>query len=297
MERTYDEKNLIYFCKRARSSALMLLILSFGMGSIGYTRDGTHVFLVIAAVFATMAIWQFIKVKIIRVTGAEIDESATRIKERVNLVKNAAVAFNLEQDDLERLNIISFSGYTPRAIETEALLRYDNEDEKARSSNYQLSVFFLDESIMFAYTETHSLVDSEYTDSSRIWRYVTINNCEIDCEKERCLVDVNRPEERKDGTFDRIILYGENGEAFAYYYEKENTEAAELLERWLQAKIKKKSRLKSPKNAKKSRDGANQSNLARGEKRLSKYEENALSIGMLDLDFRAAEKSAEKDDG
>ena len=57
MDRTYDERNLIYFCKRASSSVLFLAILAFAIGSVGYSRENGWIYMTIAVVFAAMAVW------------------------------------------------------------------------------------------------------------------------------------------------------------------------------------------------------------------------------------------------
>lgn len=281
MDRAYDERNLLYFCKRARSSVILLLILSFGMGSVGYTKDGGEVFLVLAGAFALMALWQVLKVRIICVKGTEVDASAEKISSRVNLARNAQEALNLDKENVEPLQCIMLKGYTVQPIETIPLLRWDEDDQKARSSNWQMSLFFLDETIMFSYTEIHSLVDSEYADSNNIWRYASITECVLDTVTERCVVHSRRQEEKKEGSFNRLLIKGENGEAFAFAFDEQSREAAELLVTWICCKIRKKARLRKPGKVGKAEETHRERSKWLPQANLSRYEQKSLGIGFI----------------
>lgn len=133
--------------------------------------------MVIAVIFAAMAVWTLLKPNFIKVDGKYIDESADKLMQRTQLLKNALEALNLDEEDLENLESMVITGYTVSPIKTEPLFRWDEEDQTARSSNYQMTLFLLDETIMFTYTQVHSLVDSEYADGSHIWRYAAITDC------------------------------------------------------------------------------------------------------------------------
>ena len=159
MDRTYDERNLIYFCKRASSSVLFLAILAFAIGSVGYSRENGWIYMTIAVVFAAMAVWTLLKPNFIKIKGKDIDESAEKLMERTQLLKSALDAFDLEEENLENLESMVLTGYAVSPIKTEPLFRWDEEDQTARSSNYQMTLFLLDETIMFTYTQVHSLGD------------------------------------------------------------------------------------------------------------------------------------------
>lgn len=284
MDRTYDERNLLYFCKRPNSSVLLLTILAFAMGSVGYGRESTGwIYMIMAAGFTLMAVWTYVKPRFIKIRGKDIDQTAEALMERTQLIKNALEALNLEEEDMERLESLVLTGYTAAAIKTEPLFRWDKEDDTARSSNYQMTLFLLDDTIMFSYAQVHSLVDSEYADSSHIWRYAAITDCRLGKVVRRCVINPRKEEEKTEGEFCELTITGENGEKFVYAFSEDQREDAELLRDVLLERANKRSRMRKI-NTKKDKDDMRISENVKA--LLSKQEKKSVKIGFIGDDIR-----------
>ena len=282
MERTYDERNLLYFCKRANSSALFLAILAFAIGSVGYSRDNSWIYLVIAALFAAMAVWTLVKASFIKVRGADVDETSEKLMERTQLIKSAIDALDLEEEDLERLESMVVTGYTVLPIKTEPLFRWDEEDQTARSSNYQMTLFLLDETIMFTYTQVHSLVDSEYASNSHIWRYAGITDCTVGKVTRRCVVNPRKQEEKTEGKFNEMVVVGENGERFVYAFMEDQREDVEILQDTILERAQRRAKLRKA-NIKKNTDVQISESV---KAMLSKQEKKSVEIGIIGDDIK-----------
>lgn len=283
MDRTYDEKNLLYFCKRASSSVFLLAILAFLMWSVGFSREeGGWIWMVIAVIFAAMAVWTLLKPNFIKVDGKYIDESADKLMQRTQLLKNALEALNLDEEDLENLESMVITGYTVSPIKTEPLFRWDEEDQTARSSNYQMTLFLLDETIMFTYTQVHSLVDSEYADGSHIWRYAAITDCHLSKVVRRCVINPRKQEEKTEARFNEMTITGENGERYIYAFTEDQRENAELLQDVILERAAKRARMRKA-NIKKSGD----IHISEDVKALlSKQEKKSVDIGIIGDDLK-----------
>ena len=238
--------------------------------------------MVIAVIFAAMAVWTLLKPNFIKVDGKYIDESADKLMQRTQLLKNALEALNLDEEDLENLESMVITGSTVSPIKTEPLFRWDEEDQTARSSNYQMTLFLLDETIMFTYTQVHSLVDSEYADGSHIWRYAAITDCQLSKVVRRCVINPRKQEEKTEARFNEMTITGENGERYIYAFTEDQRENAELLQDVILERAAKRARMRKA-NIKKSGD----IHISEDVKALlSKQEKKSVDIGIIGDDLK-----------
>ena len=202
--------------------------------------------------------------------------------QRTQLLKNALEALNLDEEDLENLESMVITGYTVSPIKTEPLFRWDEEDQTARSSNYQMTLFLLDETIMFTYTQVHSLVDSEYADGSHIWRYAAITDCQLSKVVRRCVINPRKQEEKTEARFNEMTITGENGERYIYAFTEDQRENAELLQDVILERAAKRARMRKA-NIKKSGD----IHISEDVKALlSKQEKKSVDIGIIGDDLK-----------
>ncbi len=250
MERSYDERIVLYFYKKNITSALLLLILGFGIVSVGINRKDSYIFLIIGIIFAAMAVWMWIRQRFMQVKGAEVDGSADRFVENSALFTKALKELNLDEEDIRDREQLTLQGYSPMAIATEPLFRVDSEDGKARSSNYQIAYFILDEEVMFTYTQAKSLVDSEYFDGGHIWRYKAITGSQIKEIPKLCMTAPEKEEGKIEKTFSVLVISGENGETFGFAFGEEDRNNAEYIMDHINKRAKKESRMRKPNSAK-----------------------------------------------
>ena len=250
MERSYDERIVLYFYKKNITSALLLLILGFGIVSVGINRKDSYIFLIIGIIFAAMAVWMWIRQRFMQVKGAEVDGSADRFVENSALITKALKELDLDEEDVRDLEQLTLQGYSPMAIATEPLFRVDSEDGKARSSNYQIAYFILDEEVMFTYTQAKSLVDSEYFDGGHIWRYKAITGSQIKEIPKLCMTAPEKEEGKIEKTFNVLVISGENGETFGFAFGEDDRNNAEYIMDHINKRAKKESRMRKPNSAK-----------------------------------------------
>ena len=103
MERSYDERIVLYFYKKNITSALLLLILGFGIVSVGINRKDSYIFLIIGIIFAAMAVWMWIRQRFMQVKGVEVDGSADRFVENSALFTKALKELDLDEEDVRDL--------------------------------------------------------------------------------------------------------------------------------------------------------------------------------------------------
>ncbi|MBQ7491364.1 MAG: hypothetical protein IJT76_02015 [Clostridia bacterium] len=228
MERSYDEHAALYFRRGGGYSALFLLVLGFAVGTTGYHRGGKTVFLVIGAIFAVMAIWLWLRGARIKVTGAEVDAAARRRSVSPEALRKAALKeLALDEKKTAALQTVTLAGYTPLGIKTEPLLRWDESDGRARSSNYQQTCLLLGETLMYTYTEVRSLVDGEFYRRGRIWRFDAVTGCAAGQTARLCMTGPDKKTGQVEKPFRLLTVTGENGETFGFAFGEAEVKAAE----------------------------------------------------------------------
>ncbi|MBE6990309.1 MAG: hypothetical protein E7426_06160 [Ruminococcaceae bacterium] len=237
MERAYDERTGFYFYRKNRYSVLFLLVLGFAIGSVGYHQERGGVFLIIGIAFGLMAVWQWFRQRSVKVTGAEVDETAARCISEEKLERNAQVELALDQEDMEGLETLTLRGYAPMGIKTEPLFRVDPEDGRARSSNYQSTHFILEDTLLYTYTEVKSLIDSEFYSGGRVWRFDAVTGCGLEEMRRACVTTLRKENEKVERPFPVLMLRGENGEAFAFAFSEEFRAAAEHITQYVAQRI------------------------------------------------------------
>lgn len=247
MERSYDERVVLYFYKKNTTSSLLMLILGFGIISVGINRADSHIFVTIGALFGAMAVWMWIRQKYVRITGEEVDASVEKFFVEASIYANAFKEFNIEEEDIKGLEKLILRGYSPIGINTEPLFRWDNEDGKARSSNYQATLFIIDETVMFTYSQAKSLVDSEFFEGGRVWRYKAITDCEIKDIPKLCMTAPENEESKIEQTFSILLITGENKESYGFAFDDEWRTTAEYINDCINRKIRRENRMRKPK--------------------------------------------------
>ncbi len=273
MERSYDEKVILYFYRKSRASAFLLFVLGFGIGSVGFNREDSHLFFIIGILFGLMGVWLLIRQRFLKIKGEEVDRSVTRYVDGVALEKRALRELDLDKSDVEGLKKITLQGYCPIGINTEPIFRWDNDDHMARASNFQATYFILDEKIMFTYSFVKSLVDSEYYESGRIWRLVSITSASIEKVSKLCMTAPEKEEDKVEAEFNMLMITNENHEHFGFAFDEKYMEDAEMIVEYINERSKKTNGMRKPK-VKKSLTEEEISNL-------TKKERKEIEIGLI----------------
>lgn len=246
MERSSDERLILYFLKNAKNSAVFMAILAFAFISVGYAKERGEIFFIIGILFFAIALWQLMKPNIIKVPGSEVDQKAAESIKLPDIKASALDEFGIEEEDVSNAEIITLEGYCPFPIETEPLYRYDETDLKARSSNYQISCFIIDGNVIFAYSRVKSLIDKERNESGHIWRLSNIKNCELSEEFRLCPISPKADSMKNNMPFPTLIITGENNEAFYYSFGETDRNKAQKLQLRIGWQLKKGNRLRKP---------------------------------------------------
>lgn len=270
MERAYDERTVLYFYRKNRASAILLLVLGFATGSIGLNRKGSYVFLMIGIAFVIMSLWLWVRQRFIHIKGEEVDRSVCRHMSEESVRKKALEKFDLDEEDLDDLQGLVLRGYTPLGIDTEPIFRWDTDDGTARSSNYQMTYFIMDKEIMFTYSQVRSLVDPESFDGGRVWRFNAIRSSEIGTVSKMCMTAPGRVENQAEGFFNMLFITDENNGSFGFAFAEDDRGAAEYIDGYINKMLKLTGGIRKP-----SKGAAAETE----KKTLSRRERRALEIG------------------
>lgn len=275
MSRSFDERIILYFVKRITTATLFLFVMAVLFTGIGYTRGITSAYFIIGIVMFFLWIWQLGRTLFAEVKGYEVDSYAERFMQSTNLIKNAYNSLDVDEEYMADAKVLQMDGYCCAAIDTEPLYRWDQEDQTARSSNYQRTCFFLDKGLLLTYTEVKSLVDSEYNDSSHIWRIAGIRDVLIEKIPQRCRITPKKESEKIVKEFDTLTIIDENGKKLSYAIGPEQMETAEYIRDRILSKKQTESKLRKP--VKKSQPQKVSVNYDSLEKR----EKQALNVGLI----------------
>lgn len=276
MSRAFDERIVLYFIKKVSTTTMFLFVMAILFAGVGYSRGTNNPFFIIGVMMFVMWLWQLIRTLFTTVKGTEVDESVERFKSNTNLMKNAYDALNLDDDEVNNAERIQLDGYCCAPIETEPLFRWDEEEQRVRSSNYQLSCFFLDKGVLLTYTEVKSLVDTEFYENSHIWRFAGITDVAIEKIPCRCRTSSKRDGEKVEKEFDVLTITGENGEKLSYAIGPNQMEIAEHIRDVILGENQSKSRLRKP-----VRKGLNTRPVAVDFDSLDKNEQKTLQVGLI----------------
>ena len=279
MSRSFEERIVLYFVKNISTATLFLLVMAVLFTGVGYARGLTNAYFLIGLLLFVLWIWQLIRTIFSEVKGSQVDASAEKFKETTNLIKNAHTALNVSEEDLKDAQLLRMDGYCCLPIETEPLFRWDEAEQKVRSSNYQLTCFFLDKGLLLTYTEVKSLVDTEFYEGSHIWRFAGITDVIIEKIPQRCRITNKRDSEKAEKTFDVLTIIGENGERLSYAIGAEQMETAEYIRETVLGSRQSESRLRKPIRK------AQPKQVVIDYDSLDKREKNALQVGMIGDDM------------
>lgn len=279
MSRSFDERIILYFIKKVSTATMFLFVMALLFTGVGYGRGTTSAFFLIGVVLFLLWIWQLIRTLFTEVKGSQVDESAEKFMQTTNLIKNAYISLNVDKEDLKDAQLLRMDGYCCLPIETEPLFRWDEADQKVRSSNYQLTSFFLDKGILLTYTEVKSLVDSEYYEGSHIWRFAGITDVIIEKIPQRCRINNKKDCEKVVKEFDVLTIVGENGERLSYAIGTGQMETAEYIREEVMGTKQTQSKLRKPVRK------AQPKQIVIDYDSLDKREKNALQVGMIGDDM------------
>lgn len=279
MNRSFEERIILYFVKKISTANAFLFIMSMLFSGIGYGRGLSSAYFLIGILLFLLWIWQMFRTIFTEVKGSQVDASAEKFMRTTNLVKNAYESLNVDEEDVAGAELHRMDGYCCLPIETEPLFRWDENDQKTRSSNYQQTVFFLDKGLLLTYTEVKSLVDTEFYKGSHIWRIAAITDIIIEKIPQRCRVTSKRESEKVVREFNVLTIIGENGERLSYAIGQGQMETAEYIKsavmgtKHIQSKLRKPVRKAQPKQIVIDYDS------------LDKNEQKALQVGMIGDDM------------
>ena len=279
MSRSFDEIIVLYFIKKISTATMFLFVMSMLFMGVGYGRGVTSVYFIVGIILFLLWIWQLIRTLFSEVKGSQVDESAEKFKQSTNLIKKAHESLNIDEEDLKDAQVLRMDGYCCLPIETEPLFRWDEKDQRVRSSNYQLTAFFLDKGLLLTYTEVKSLVDSEYFEGSHIWRFAGITDVIIEKIPQRCRITSKRDGEKTEKDFDVLTIIGENGERLSYAIGQGQMETAEYIRDAIMGPKETQSRLRKPVRK------AQPKQIVIDYDSLDKKEKNALQVGMIGDDL------------
>ena len=279
MSRSFDEIIVLYFIKKISTATMFLFVMSMLFMGVGYGRGVTSVYFIVGISLFLLWIWQLIRTLFSEVKGSQVDESAEKFKQSTNLIKKAHESLNIDEEDLKDAQVLRMDGYCCLPIETEPLFRWDEKDQRVRSSNYQLTAFFLDKGLLLTYTEVKSLVDSEYFEGSHIWRFAGITDVIIEKIPQRCRITSKRDGEKTEKDFDVLTIIGENGERLSYAIGQGQMETAEYIRDAIMGPKETQSRLRKPVRK------AQPKQIVIDYDSLDKKEKNALQVGMIGDDM------------
>jgi len=279
VNRSFEERIILYFVKKISTANAFLFIMSMLFTGIGYGRGLTSAYFLIGILLFVLWVWQMFRTIFTEVKGSQVDASAEKFMQTTTLEKNAYESLNVDEEDVAGAEMLRMDGYCCLPIETEPLFRWDENDQKTRSSNYQQTVFFLDKGLLLTYTEVKSLVDTEFYKGSHIWRIASITDIIIEKIPQRCRITSKRESEKVVKEFDVLTIIGENGERLSYAIGQGQMETAEYIKlavmgtKHIQSKLRKPLRKAQPKQIVIDYDS------------LDKNEQKALQVGMIGDDM------------
>jgi len=275
MSRSFDIRILWYFFKSPSSTTFFLTILAVALALVGFIKEDGLVLIILGVGFFLINLWQLFRGWFTHVKGCEVDDSAKRFMDNLNLKQCVINSLEIAPEMLEEIEYSVLHGYCCVGIETQPLFRWDEEDQQARSSNYQLTYFGLDREVLFAYTTVKSLVDAEFSETSHIWKIADLASVEVHDMIRDCKIDAKKNSEVRKAEFPVLLVNCENGDEFIFAFRREQTEAAYRVVRHV-------SELKGKAN--KMRMPGKKSSMAKFSLKwedLSKKQKKALQIGII----------------
>lgn len=209
------EHNIRYFSGKASAAAWFLLLFGAVAAAVGFGSEGV-VIGVIGCALVALALYEFISVKLRKVTGAELDAFSAAAAEGVRLEKKALKNLYLDVWDLDAGETVSLRGYTHVGIDTVPCFRRDEADGKLRSSVYQLSYFLFLPERFYAYSYAFSLIDKKNTELGHGFRYSDVKKAGIFHEKLKHADEGGEKREAFEATYLRVEIKGGAAYSFAF---------------------------------------------------------------------------------
>lgn len=280
MNRSYDERILWYFFRSISSATLFMIILAGSITFVGLVKEDGVIFITLGIIFFLIAIWQVLRGYISLVKGEEVDASAEKFMRNIRFERNAMNALSLDEDEFEEIERVTLHGYCCFGIETEPMYRWDARDERARSSNYQVTCLCMEKGFLFAYSVVKSLVDTEYSENAHVWNINELEYAEIRNIYRDCSVDATKGSDiRKEG-FLTLVVRNKKYEEFAYAIGIEQKALAESVVTYVMKSKERAARMRMP--GKKLTGGES---AKMQWKDLSKRQRNAINIGIIEDKF------------
>ncbi len=221
------EANLRYFNPKVNFTVLFLAVFGFAMLAIGYGQMSV-LFMVVGGLLIMLGIYQFFWNRTHKITGAQLDQSAKAMADKLPLKKNALAALCLDAEDVVDWTGIILAGYCTTGIRTEPLFRKDEADGRLRSSNYQVTVFWFAPKKLYVYTVVKSLVDKENLEQGHMWRYGSIKY--LDFATQDFTYTSGGDEKRETTQVSFLRLKDTKGGSYAFAFEG-SSDAALKVER------------------------------------------------------------------
>lgn len=218
------ENNIRYFTQKANGAAWFLLIFGVVAAVMGFGSDGILMG-IIGCVLIAVAIYEFVSVKLRKVTGAELDCHSAEAAKKIQLEKNALKGLCLDVWDLDAGESIILQGYAHIGVDTVPYFRRDETDGRLRSSVYQLTYFLFMPDRLYAYSYAFSLIDNKRKEFSNSFRYSDINTAGIYHEKLKYMVG---GDDKKYETTETIYLRLEitQGNTYSFAFDGDEGGAA-----------------------------------------------------------------------
>jgi len=227
------ENNIRYFTQKASGAAWFLLIFGVAAAVMGFGSDSVLMG-IIGCVLVIIAAYEFITVKLRRVTGAELDSHSTDAANRIQLEKKALKGLCLDVWDLDAGEAVILRGYTHIGVDTVPYFRRDETDGRLRSSVYQLTYFLLMPEKFYAYSYAFSLIDNKKKEFCNSFRYQDVNMAGIYHEKLKHIVGGDdEKHETSEVTYLRLEIKQGGSYSFAFNGDEDGASKAKRMKELL----------------------------------------------------------------
>lgn len=218
MNRLTDDIFARYFRKQAVASLIFFFVVGAALCAAGFNSEGSRMFLIIGVLFFVMAGAQFIRDRVVKVSGSQIDEHIKEMVRGIKLRRNALEKLCIEDADVENAKVATLQGFSGEPIDTAPYMKNDALDGRPRTSNYQLSMLFFCRDRFYTYSDMRSLVDKERRESGKMWRYGNVESCYIETV-ERTFPIKKDGSETDTAVFRYLTVTGRKGEHFCFAFD------------------------------------------------------------------------------
>jgi hypothetical protein len=218
-----QESAMQYFSQKNGILVWLLGIIGVAMIYVGYTGERrSWLFMGAGVVLIVLCIYELINNKRHKKSGADLDKIADALAAKQDFQKEALRQLCLENRDIRGFESVRLEGYCMLPIETQPYFRKDAADGKLRSSNYQVTLFFLGSERFYVYTYVKSLVDKEKLEQGRLWRYSQVTFAQIKEEQFGYTVGTDNDAKREEALVSSLVLCDEEGNRYVFAFDRTN---------------------------------------------------------------------------